>query len=199
VAVGVISGKPESLLAGATTAGSIGVVPASPTPTVDWTIAKQKAQGKYLTKADVAGLPQVALSTPRLVGDSGRVRTPEQEAMFKGIGLVVDDKTVLEKMKGWINAGLLRYINEEATARVAPVASGLTPGQSGSLPAGTTTAGAVSGYLPRGTPTANWSLAKQKAQGKYLTKADVAGLPHAYPPSAACASPAPHPPRRWCR
>jgi hypothetical protein len=42
-------------------------------------------------------------SRPRLIGNSGRQYTPEQQAMFQKTGRIVDEKTILERLKEWIS------------------------------------------------------------------------------------------------
>ena len=88
-AVGLTPGEPSSLLAGDTTGELVGAVIASPRTPIDWTIAKDAAQRKkrtVVTKAQLAGFPQVALSRPRGPVD---VESPEFKAWF-GDSKVVD-------------------------------------------------------------------------------------------------------------
>jgi hypothetical protein len=46
--------------------------------------------------------PDIRYSTNRLIGNSGRQYTPEQEAMHQRVGRVVDEKTILERLKDYI-------------------------------------------------------------------------------------------------
>lgn len=42
-------------------------------------------------------------STTRILGDSGRTYTPEQEAMFKRVGREINPKSTVERIKEWAN------------------------------------------------------------------------------------------------
>ncbi len=70
-----------------------------------------------LSQASVLGLPnsewfdvtapdgerQIRSSTPRIIGNSGRQYTPEQEAMFKQTGREVDELSTREKLQKWVS------------------------------------------------------------------------------------------------
>ena len=62
----------------------------------------KNGNGEFVSK-EMLGSSEV-YAAPRIIGDSGRQYTPDQEAMFKQTGREVDQGTVLGKLKEWAAA-----------------------------------------------------------------------------------------------